>query len=183
MGHTAFTEDQVILVNERDEMVGSMGKLEAHQVGALHRAFSVFLFDDRGRLLVQKRAQGKYHSGGLWTNTCCSHPRPEETLTDAAQRRLREEMGIDTTVDHRFSFLYRASFDNGLHEHELDHVFFGIWNGDARPDPDEAEDWKYMTVAEIEADMQLHPDHYTVWLRTCWDKVREQLRPEPFSPA
>ena len=165
------TEELVLLVNERDEAVGTMGKLRAHQEGALHRAFSVFLFDDQGRLLLQKRAAGKYHSGGLWTNTCCSHPRPDEAVVDAARRRLREEMGIDTDVAPRFSFLYKAQFENGLYEHELDHVLFGQWSGVATPDPDEAEDWRYMHLHEIAADMALHPEHYTIWLRTCWDQV------------
>jgi isopentenyl-diphosphate delta-isomerase len=168
-------EEQVLLVNEHDEPVGTMGKLEAHQLGALHRAFSVFLFDDQGRLLVQKRAAGKYHSAGLWTNTCCSHPRPQETVADAARRRLVEEMGIDTPVEHRFSFLYKADLDNGLMEHELDHVFFGSWNGPAEPHPEEADDWKYMKPEELEQDLHRHPERYTVWLRTCWDQVRAQL--------
>lgn len=169
-------EEQVLLVNELDEAIGTMGKLKAHQVGALHRAFSVFLFDDQGRLLIQKRAAGKYHSAGLWTNTCCSHPRPYETVQDAAQRRLMEEMGIDTPIEYRFSFLYKASFDNGLHEHELDHVFFGAWSGPAKPHPEEAEDWKYISLDALAADMQRNPELYTVWLRTCWDQVCEQLR-------
>ena len=183
MGTTTAMEEQVLLVNERDEAVGTMGKLEAHQVGALHRAFSVFLFDERGRLLVQKRAAGKYHSAGLWTNTCCSHPRPHETLVDAARRRLKEEMGIDAPVEHRFSFLYKASFENGLHEHELDHVLFGSWSGPAEPHPDEAEDWKYMRLEELDADLRDHPERYTVWLRTCWDQVREHVRSANVRPA
>jgi len=169
------TEEQVLLVNERDEVVGTMGKLEAHQVGALHRAFSIFLFDDQKRLLLQKRAAGKYHSAGLWSNTCCSHPRPQEALEDAARRRLREEMGIDTPVEHRFSFLYKATFDNGLMEHELDHVFFGRWTGPARPHPEEAEDWKYMILDELARDLFQRPECYTVWLRACWDQLRAQL--------
>ncbi len=182
MNNTAAIEDQVLLVNENDETVGTMGKLKAHQVGALHRAFSIFLFDDQGRLLLQKRAAGKYHSAGLWTNTCCSHPRPDESLQDAAQRRLLEEMGIDTPVERRFSFLYRASFENGLHEHELDHVFFGSWSGPAKPHPDEAEDWKYISSEELDADMRRHPEHYTVWLRICWDRVSEQFQIQNVRP-
>ena len=102
---------------------------------------------------------------------------------EAAQRRLREEMGIVTPLEHRFSFVYKASFDNGLQEHELDHVFFGSWSGPAMPDPEEVEDWNYMSVAEIEADMLLHPDHYTIWLRTCWDNVRDQLKSEVVRPV
>ena len=169
-------EELVLLVNERDEPVGTMGKLRAHQEGALHRAFSVFLFDDAGRLLLQRRAAGKYHSPGLWTNTCCSHPRPDEAVADAARRRLMEEMGIDTAVEHRFSFLYRAGFENGLIEHELDHVFFGRWNGDARPNPDEVDEWTYIHLDELDAELTRHPERYTAWLRICWEQVREALR-------
>lgn len=176
MQDRGLEEELVLLVNERDEPVGTMGKLRAHQEGALHRAFSVFLFDDTGRLLLQRRAAGKYHSPGLWTNTCCSHPRPNEAVADAARRRLMEEMGIDTIVEHRFSFLYRASFDNGLIEHELDHVFFGRWNGDARPNPDEVDDWTYIHLDDLEAELTRHPERYTAWLRICWKQVREALR-------
>ncbi len=182
MGNSVAVEDQVLLVNELDEAVGTMGKLEAHQVGALHRAFSVFLFDGQGRVLLQRRAAGKYHSAGLWTNTCCSHPRPDETVQDAAQRRLMEEMGIETPVEHCFSFLYKASFENGLHEHELDHVFFGTWSGPAHPHPEEADDWKYMSLDELDSDMRSNPERYTIWLRTCWDQVCEHLRSASVGP-
>jgi isopentenyl-diphosphate delta-isomerase len=170
-------EEQVVLVNERDEEIGTMGKLKAHELGLLHRAFSIFLFDDNGRLLLQQRAAGKYHSAGLWTNTCCSHPRPGEPLLAAAQRRLAEEMGISTPLEHRFSFLYKGGFDNGLTEHELDHVFFGRWNGPVRPDTDEVGDWRYMAIEALGEDMRRAPDHYTIWLRACWDQVCEHLAP------
>lgn len=169
----AITEEQVLLVNERDEALGIMGKLEAHQVGALHRAFSVFLFDDRGRLLMQRRAPGKYHSAGLWTNTCCSHPRPSESIPEAAQRRLMEEMGIEAALVPQFSFIYRAAFDNGLQEHELDHVLVGTYSGEASPNPGEADAWEYVHPDALEADMNAHPERYTVWLRSCWVRVRE----------
>jgi len=168
-------EELVLLVNERDEPVGTMGKLKAHQEGALHRAFSVFLFDGEGRLLMQRRAPGKYHSAGLWTNTCCSHPRPGEPVADAARRRLNEEMGIDVPIEHRFSFLYKASFDNGLHEHELDHVFFGCCSGEPEPATEEADDWKYLHPDTLDADLVAHPERYTVWLRECWSRVRAEL--------
>lgn len=170
-----MTEEQVVLVNERDESVGTMGKLRAHQEGALHRAFSVFLFDDQGRVLLQRRAAGKYHSAGLWTNTCCSHPRPQETIIDAAKRRLMEEMGIATEVEHRFHFIYRAALDNGLQEHELDHVLFGRFAGPAIPDPKEVGDWKYVSADALDEELKNHPDRYTVWLRECWQRVREEL--------
>ena len=170
-----MTEEQVVLVNERDESVGTMGKLRAHQEGALHRAFSVFLFDDQGRVLLQRRAAGKYHSAGLWTNTCCSHPRPQETIIDAAKRRLMEEMGIATEVEHRFHFIYRAALDNGLQEHELDHVLFGRFAGPAIPDPKEVGDWKYVSADALDEELKNHPHRYTVWLRECWQRVREEL--------
>jgi isopentenyl-diphosphate Delta-isomerase len=170
-----MTEEQVVLVNERDEELGTMGKLEAHQKGALHRAFSVFLFDREGRLLLQRRASGKYHSAGLWTNTCCSHPRQGETLEAAAQRRLREEMGIEGHLEHRFSFIYKAGFDNGLHEHELDHVFFGRSDATPSPDPEEVAEWKRVPVQELDAEMKAHPERFTVWLRDCWPRILQEI--------
>lgn len=172
MNRTAMNEERVVLVNEHDVQVGTMEKLRAHEEGLLHRAFSVFLFDDRGRLLLQRRAAGKYHSAGLWTNTCCSHPRPQETVEDAAVRRLHEEMGITADLEHQFSFIYRAALENGLLEHELDHVLFGTYSGAADPDPEEADGWKYMDPEELEQDLRLNPEHYTVWLRICWPQVR-----------
>ncbi len=175
MSEPISAEEQVVLVNERDEAIGTMGKLRAHQEGALHRAFSVFLFDDLGRLLLQRRAAGKYHSAGLWTNTCCSHPRPEEAIVDAANRRLKEEMGIEAQLALRFSFIYHASLDNGLQEHELDHVLFGRFAGPAKPDPGEVDEWKYMTADALDHDLNAHPERYTVWLRECWQRVRAEL--------
>jgi len=168
-------EDEVVLVNERDEAIGTMGKLRAHQEGALHRAFSVFLFDDQGRLLLQQRAAGKYHSAGRWTNTCCSHPRPHESITDAAERRLQEEMGIATDVEHRFSFIYRAALDNDLQEHEFDHVLFGRFTGRPTPEPSEVGDWKYVAPDVLDEDLKNHPERYTVWLLECWQRVRAEL--------
>ncbi len=176
-------EERVVLVNEHDEDLGTMGKLKAHQIGALHRAFSVFLFDEKGRLMVHQRADDKYHSPGLWTNTCCSHPRPDESVLDAAQRRLIEEMGIDTPLEQKFSFVYKAEFENGLTEHELDHVLFGFWSGGAKPDPREAQDWKYITLDELDADMERDPEKFTIWLRTCWNEVCEQRRHRNVSPV
>lgn len=175
MSEPISAEEQVVLVNERDEAIGTMGKLRAHQEGALHRAFSVFLFDDQGRLLLQRRAAVKYHSAGLWTNTCCSHPRPEEAIVDAANRRLKEEMGIEAQLALRFSFIYHASLDNGLQEHELDHVLFGRFAGPAKPDPGEVDEWKYMTADALDHDLNAHPERYTVWLRECWQRVRAEL--------
>lgn len=173
----------MLLVNEQDDVIGTMDKLEAHRSGALHRAFSIFLFDEQGRLLLQKRASGKYHSPGLWTNTCCSHPRPKETILSAAQRRLVEEMGISTPLEWKFSFLYKASLEHGLVEHELDHVLFGSWSGPALPNPQEAQGWKYITLDELDADMDRDPELYTIWLRTCWDQVCEQRHHSIVRPA
>ena len=175
-------EEQVVLVNEHDEEIGTMGKLQAHVEGVLHRAFSIFLFDGSGRLLLQRRATGKYHSGGLWTNTCCSHPRPGEALDSAAYRRLREEMGIETQLEHRFSFIYKGGFDNGLQEHELDHVYFGRWNGSADPDPCEVSDWKYVGTDRLTEEMRQEPERYTIWLRACWAQVCEHLVPSGARP-
>ncbi|HRD53105.1 MAG TPA: isopentenyl-diphosphate Delta-isomerase [Flavobacteriales bacterium] len=175
MSQAITAEEQVVLVNERDEAIGTMGKLRAHQEGALHRAFSVFLFDDQGRLLLQQRAAGKYHSAGLWTNTCCSHPRAHESIADAARRRLQEEMGIAAEMEQRFSFIYRAALDNGLQEHELDHVLFGRFTGSVTPDPSEVDNWKYVSPEALDEDLRNHPERYTVWLRECWQRVREEL--------
>lgn len=164
-------EDQVILVDERDNPIGVAGKLAAHQSGKLHRALSVFIFDFSGRLLLQKRASAKYHSGGLWSNTCCSHSRPGERTEAAARRRLREEMGIDCALTEMFSFVYRAAFPNGLIEHEYDHVYFGRYGGEPRLNPDEAEDARWVDMHHLAVDLKRKPDAYSAWLRACIDKV------------
>lgn len=154
---------QVILVNEDDEEIGVMDKMEAHIQGKLHRAFSVFIFNDKGEMLLQQRAAGKYHSGGLWTNACCSHPAPGETTEAAAQRRLQEEMGFSTAVAKIFNFTYRAEFDNGLIENEYDHVFLGFYNGPIAPDAGEVQDYRYQSMNEIRAAMTDEPDEFTAW--------------------
>jgi isopentenyl-diphosphate Delta-isomerase len=156
---------QVILVNENDEPIGIMDKLEAHRQAMLHRAFSVFIFNERGEMLLQQRAHHKYHSGGLWTNACCSHPSPGEATEDAANRRLREEMGFSTSLTKIFDFTYRAEFDNGLVEHEYDHVFLGLYSGPVRPDPDEVQDYCYKSLDELRQDMENEPDAYTAWFQ------------------
>ena len=168
-------EEKVVLVNERDEAIGSMPKLEAHEKGVLHRAFSIFIFNGKGELLMQKRAAEKYHSAGLWTNTCCSHPRIEEDVLIAAQRRLKEEMGFSTELEHRFSFVYKAAFGNGLIEHEFDHVFFGRYDGEIDPDPAEVSDWKFVAPATVGRALHVIPDAYTAWLRLCWPQVSTQI--------
>lgn len=156
--------EQVILVDERDTNVGVMEKLEAHQKGRLHRAFSIVLFNSEGNILLQKRAEGKYHSAGLWTNTCCSHPRPEEPLQDATARRLREEMGIETPLQFRYKFIYKAELGD-LIEHEYDHVFTGVFDGRPEINPQEASDWKYASPSEVLADIEKHPSHYSAWFQ------------------
>jgi len=178
MEASTTTQEHVVLVNEQDDVLGTMEKLEAHRQGALHRAFSVFLFDDQGRLLMQQRAATKYHSALLWTNTCCSHPRPGESLEAGAKRRLVEEMGMDADVRHRFRFIYNARFENGLQEHELDHVFFGHAIGTPSPDPDEVCDWRFVEMAALQLEMERHPEQFTAWLHHCWPLLLDALRAE-----
>jgi isopentenyl-diphosphate Delta-isomerase len=170
--------EQVILVDAQDNEIGLMEKQEAHEKGALHRAFSVFVFNAAGEMLLQRRALHKYHSGGLWTNTCCSHPRPGEGNLAAAQRRLQEEMGFACPLEHMFSFLYEQAVGD-LIEHELDHVFVGTFEGMPTINPDEVAEWRYCAMAELRADMALHPAHYTIWFRLCLDRVEEHLQGEP----
>lgn len=157
-------EDDVILVDRNDDELGRAGKLAVHRRGELHRALSIFLFDAGGRLLLQKRATTKYHSGGLWSNTCCSHPRPGEDIAHAARRRLREEMGIDCELKKMFSFIYRAAVGNGLTENEYDHVFFGNYDGVPLVNAEEADDWRWMEMADLSADIRSRPQAYTYWL-------------------
>lgn len=167
--------EQVILVNEQDEPQGLMEKMEAHRKAELHRAFSVFIFHPDGRMLIHQRAESKYHSGGLWTNACCSHPRNGEGTEAAAHRRLQEEMGFDCPVKHRFHFIYKTPLDQGLYEHELDHVFTGEYDGEITPDPEEVMDWKYVDIEKLKASMEMNPEDYTVWFRIAFPKVIDFL--------
>lgn len=164
-------EEHVILVNEQDEPVGTMEKMEAHRKAILHRAFSIFIFNSKGEMLLQQRAFSKYHSGGLWTNACCSHPFPGETVQNAANRRLLEEMGFETPVKKIFDFVYEASFDNGLTEHEFDHVFAGEYEGVINFNPDEVNDFCYKNIADIKNSLQSHPQKYTAWFRIAFPKI------------
>lgn len=159
--------EYVILVDEQDNETGVMEKMQAHRVGALHRAFSVFIFNSKKEMLLQQRAAGKYHSAGLWTNTCCSHPRPGETLLDAATRRLQEEMGLACTLKKTFSFFYKAHLDNDLTEHELDHVFIGVTDVLPVPAIAEVASWKYMSLSDLDIDIRLNPEQYTEWFKIC----------------
>ena len=167
--------NQVILVNELDEEIGTMEKLEAHQKGLLHRAFSVFVFNSKKELLLQKRAIGKYHSEGLWTNTCCSHPSPNETIEEAAVRRLNEEMGYNCFVVKTFSFIYDVALDNELIEHELDHVVIGISDENPVLNPDEASDFEWKTIDLIKNEMELYPNNYTSWFKIILNEHYDKL--------
>ncbi len=171
-------EEQVILVDGNDLQVGQMEKMEAHQKGLLHRAFSVFIFNSKNELLLQQRAFDKYHSGGLWTNTCCSHPRIGESNLDGANRRLMEEMGMQADLKWVFDFTYRAEFESGLVEHELDHVFFG--QSDLLPviNRNEVETFKYVSLEALKDELQVNPDDYTPWLKICLEKVMEHFTSE-----
>ena len=157
--------EQVILVDENDNEVGVMEKMAAHKEGLLHRAFSVLLFNSKGELLLQKRADDKYHSAGLWTNTCCSHPIPGETIESAAQRRLKQEMGIDLLPEFVFKFIYRTELNGGLTEHELDYVLLGIYEGEPDANPDEVSDWKYVDLESVRKELKSHPEKYTHWFK------------------
>lgn len=163
--------DRVILVNERDEALGVMDKLEAHKKGLLHRAISVFVFNDAGEMLLQQRALGKYHSPGLWTNTCCSHPREGEEVGTAAHRRLQEEMGFDCLLEFAFHFTYQSQLDNRLIEHEFDHVFTGIYNEAPRPQPAEVMAWQFLSVESVRKKLQTQPDTFTAWFRIVFERV------------
>jgi isopentenyl-diphosphate Delta-isomerase len=165
--------DTVVLVDEQDNETGTMDKMDAHRKAILHRAFSVFIFNAAGDMLLQQRAINKYHSGGLWTNACCSHPLPGEATEEGASRRLNEEMGFSTALQKAFSFLYTAPFDNGLTEHEFDHVFVGEYDGLILPNPVEVQDFCYRSIDEIEASLQSHPARFTAWFHLAFPRVKE----------
>ena len=167
--------ERVILVNEQDEPIGSSEKMEAHENGSLHRAVSVFVFNSEGEVLLQKRAASKYHGAGLWTNTCCTHPRPGETSVACAQRRLQEEMGFETELEERFSFIYKSEVENGLIEHEFDHVFFGTYDGEIKPNSNEVEDCTFIALDKVFTDAVNHPDRYSIWFRIIINKFRDHL--------
>ena len=169
-------EEQVILVNERDEQIGTMPKLEAHVKGVLHRAFSVFILNEKGELLLQQRAATKYHSPLLWTNTCCSHQRVGESNISAGKRRLLEEMGFVTELKDVISFIYKAPFSNGLTEHEFDHVLVGSYNDNPDFNKDEVQSFKWMTLEEVKKDMDIQPQIYTEWFKIIFDKFYSHLK-------
>lgn len=162
----------VQLVDERDNALGEMEKMEAHLNGRLHRAVSVFVFNSKGDLLLQQRARHKYHSGALWTNTCCTHPRPQEQHADAAVRRLQEEMGMSAALEYQFPFLYRASIASGLVEHEYDHIYFAHSDVLPEPNPEEVMDYAYVSLPEIEMQLRHQPEVYTEWFKLLFDRIK-----------
>ena len=166
-----MNKEEVILVNEADEQIGVMEKMEAHEKGVLHRAFSVFIFNDKGEMLLQQRALNKYHSGGLWTNACCSHPRPGVDTLKAAKRRLFEEMGIETDLTFKNSFTYKTNFENGLTEHEFDHIFTGIYNEEPKTNSDEVNSYCWKSPESVKKSIKQMPDIYTSWFKIALDKV------------
>lgn len=169
-------EDMIILVDENDNIIGADEKIRVHKDGKLHRAFSIFVFNEKGELLLHRRNKKKYHSGGLWTNTCCSHPREGENTDDAAHRRLKEEMGFDCELKEIFSFTYKVKFKEDLYEHEYDHVFIGRFDGNPDPDPEEVEEWAWMTLEELKIDIKLNPDKYTYWLKESINKIIDYVK-------
>lgn len=168
-------EEQVILVNEKDEPIGLMGKMEAHEKGLLHRAFSVFVFNSKQEVLLQQRAACKYHSPNLWTNTCCSHPRAGETNQQAGERRLQEEMGLQVPLQEVFSFIYKAPFDNGLTEHEYDHVLVGYSDAQPQINPEEVASWKWLSLEAIKEDILQAPERYTAWFKIIFKEFYHHL--------
>lgn len=171
-----MAQEKVILVNEKDEQIGLMEKIEAHEKALLHRAFSVFVFNDRNELMIQQRALTKYHSPGLWTNTCCSHQREGESNIAAGKRRLMEEMGFSTELKDTISFIYKAPFDNGLTEHEFDHILVGKYEEAPQPNPDEVASWKWVDLEELKKDMSVNPDIYTEWFKIIFDKYYSHIQ-------
>lgn len=163
--------EHVILVDEQDNIMGTMEKIEVHQKGILHRAFSILLFNSQGEILLQKRATTKYHSGGLWTNTCCSHPLPGESMQQATSRKLEQEMGINVPLKFEYKFLYRTNLGENLTEHELDHVYTGVFNGVPIINPEEVEDWKFVDIKSLRTNMFQNPDDYTVWFRIIMERL------------
>ncbi len=168
-----MVKEEIILVDEKDNEVGTGEKLEVHRSGKLHRAFSIFIFNSRGETLLQKRAKTKYHSAGLWSNSCCSHPRPNQNLEEEARKRLREEMGISCDLKEIFSFLFRANLGN-LIEHEVDHVFIGRFDGRPEPNEREAEDWKWINPGELTRDVKENPGKYTHWFKIALDRALKE---------
>ncbi len=170
---------KVVLVDRDDNTLGTMKKMQAHESGTLHRAFSIFVFNTEGELMIHQRALSKYHSPGLWTNTCCSHPRLGEDVEQNAHQRLQEEMGFDCELKKAFSFLYKADVGQGLIEHEFDHVFIGAYDETPEINPAEVEDWKFMSMEDLRDDIENHPLYYTEWFKIAFEKVEDYLSENP----
>jgi len=168
-------EENIILVDKQDNPLGEMEKMQAHQLGVLHRAFSAFIFNSNGELLLQQRSDIKYHSGGLWSNTCCSHPLPGESTKDAVERRLYEEMGMDCDTSFGFSFIYKSSLNNGLTEHEFDHVYIGVSDEQPKPSISEVKNWKYLSLHKLESEINLQPEKYSEWLKICLPELKKHF--------
>lgn len=171
-------EEFVVLIDREDQPIGLMEKQQAHLAGLLHRAFSVFVFNSKGELLIHQRAAEKYHSPKLWTNTCCSHPRENETHEQAAHRRLKEEMGFDCAIEEKFHFIYKAELEPGLFEHELDRVFTGFYEGEMNLNPEEVMDAKWISIEDLKKDMAENPDNYTVWFKIIFAEYLSKLKNE-----
>ena len=169
-------EEKVVLVDEDDNQIGLMPKMEAHLKGKLHRAFSIIIFNSDRKILLQKRASTKYHTPNLWSNTCCSHQREDEDNIDAGKRRLNEEMGFVTNLYNFSSFIYRVEFSNGLIEHENDHIMLGVFDGTPKPNPNEVDEWKWIDIDILAEDMQINPDHYTAWFMIIMNNYYESLK-------
>jgi isopentenyl-diphosphate delta-isomerase len=167
-----MTED-IILVNEQDERIGLGEKLAVHEKGLLHRAFSVLVYNSKGELLIQQRAQTKYHWPGIWANSCCSHPKPDEKTSDAAHRRLQEELGFDCPVEEQFSFHYTATYNNGLIENEIDHVFYGTYDGEVKPNPEEVQDYAWVAPETVLEDVRANPQKYCPWFIIILEKISD----------
>jgi len=172
--------EEVILVDREDKPLGLMEKMEAHRKGLLHRAFSVFIFNLNNELMLQQRALGKYHSPGLWSNTCCSHPRDGEAVLEAGHRRLKEEMGFDCQLEKTIDFIYYAELDKGMIEHEFDHVLVGRFDGFPEINPQEVHSWKWIKLEDLSEDMEKNPEHYTVWFRIIFNKVKDVILGQAF---
>jgi len=170
-----MAEELLILVDENDNELGVMEKIAVHEKGLLHRAFSVFVFNSQNELLLQQRADEKYHSPGLWSNTCCSHPLSGEIVADAVKRRMEEEMGMQCRTDFKFSFIYKIKFENGLTEHEFDHVYFGINDDLPNPNPHEVKDWKYIKLQQLKEEISLYPEKYSAWLQICFPTIEKHF--------
>ncbi|MDR2231058.1 MAG: isopentenyl-diphosphate Delta-isomerase [Flavobacteriaceae bacterium] len=168
-------EEKVVLVNPNDDVLGVMEKMQAHQNGLLHRAFSVFLFNQEGKMLLQQRSATKYHSPNKWTNACCSHPRENETYLDGAKRRIHEELGINCELEEKFHFIYKADVGQDLWEHELDHVFIGTYNGEYQLNPDEVSAIRFVTMEELDEEIANKPELFTEWFKIIWDEYRHHL--------